>query len=209
VTVAVYTRVSTNRQELEQQIAACVRYCEFKHLVVGRLFSDIMSGTKSARPQYQEMLREMRAGKYDGLVIFRLDRLGRNSRELIMLVDELETRGIAIYSLNENLDTTTPIGKAVRDILLILAQLERDQISEATKQRLQSLKNMGKKLGRKPVQVDADKLAGLASSGASVREVARALNVSTGKACGLLQSVQQTGYEKAPEPAPLSPLTVQ
>jgi len=202
--VAVYARVSTDNQELEQQITACKSFCTYRHMEVGEVFSDIMSGTKAERPQFQAMLKELRAGAYGGLVVFRLDRLGRKSRDLIMLVDELEGRGIAIFSLNENLDTTTPIGKAVRDILLILAQLERDQIAEATKQRLQALKNLGKKLGRKRIQVDEGKLAELAAQGASVRKVARALHVSIGKAAGLLNNVQKKEDEKAAEHSPLT-----
>ena len=178
----IYTRVSTEQQELAQQIAACENFCKYRQFEIGHVYSDIMSGTKANRPEYQAMLKAIRAGEYGGVVVFRLDRLGRNSRELLMLVDELDRRGICVYSLNENLDTTTPIGKAVRDILLILAQLERDQIAEATKQRLQALKNLGKRLGRKEIEVDQTKLNELIEQGASVRKLAKELHVSVGKA---------------------------
>ena len=65
-----------------------------------------------------------------------------------MLFEELEKKGIEIHSINENLDTSTAMGRAFREIILIFAQLERENISEATKQRLEALKNLGKTLGR-------------------------------------------------------------
>jgi DNA invertase Pin-like site-specific DNA recombinase len=83
-------------------------------------------------------------------VVFRLDRLGRNSRELALLIDELEGKGIKVLSVNEQFDTSTAIGRAMREIICVFAQLEREQIGEATKQRLAAVKAMGKKLGRKP-----------------------------------------------------------
>lgn len=209
MTVCIYVRVSTNQQDTEQQVAACKNFCDYRKLEIAKVYTDVMSGTKSNRPQYQQMLTDIRAGKYSAVVVFRLDRLGRNSRELLMLVDELERRGIAIYSLNENLDTTTPVGKAVRDILLILAQLERDQIAEATRHRLQALKNLGKRLGRKELIVDESKLAELVAQGASVRKIASALHVSVGKAATLKQSVQQKGADKCDPPSPLKPEGVQ
>jgi len=199
---AIYTRVSTDRQEIEQQLAACRSFCEYRHLNIAKEYSDVMSGTKAARPGYQQMIADIRAGRIDALVVFRLDRLGRSSRELIMLVDELETRGIAVFSLNENLDTTTPIGKAVRDILLILAQLERDQIALATKHRLQALKKLGKRLGRKEMIIDTSKFSELIERGASIRQIAKALHVSVGKAAKLKKDVQMTGGKKEPEHPP-------
>ena len=86
--------------------------------------------------------------KYGGVVTFRFDRLGRKAVEAVRFFEEMENKGILIFSLNENLDTSTAIGRAVRDIIVRLAQLERESIAEATKQRLNALKNMGKKLGR-------------------------------------------------------------
>jgi len=207
--VAIYSRVSTNQQDTEQQIAACVSFCDYRKLVVAKIYTDVMSGTKTNRPQYQQMLSDIRAGKYSAVVVFRLDRLGRNSRELLMLVDELERRGIAIFSLNENLDTTTPVGRAVRDILLILAQLERDQIAEATRHRLQALKNMGKWSGRKELIIDAARLAELVGRGASVRQIAKALHVSTGKAATLKRGVHQKGAAKPDGQPPRNPAGVQ
>jgi DNA invertase Pin-like site-specific DNA recombinase len=94
------------------------------------------------------MLQAIRAGEYEAIVCFRFDRLGRNVRDLLELFAELENRNVEVISVNENLDTTTPIGRAMRGFILQLAQLERESISEATKQRLAALKANGMKLGR-------------------------------------------------------------
>jgi len=145
--VAIYCRVSTDKQELEQQIESCKKFCEYKGYEY-TLFSDIMSGKDMQRPQFLDMLSRIRRFEFEGIVLFRFDRLGRNAREVVTLLEELENKGIQVISLNENIDTTNPIGKAVRDIIIRLAQLERENISLATKQRLQAKKDNGEHWGR-------------------------------------------------------------
>lgn len=145
--VAIYCRVSTDKQELEQQLKSCRDFCQYKEFEYSE-FAEIGSGKDFRRIKFLDMLERVRRREFQGIVVFRFDRLGRNAREVITLFEEFETKGIQIFSLNENLDTSTPIGRAMRDIIIRLAQLERENISEATKQRLQALKNLGKKLGR-------------------------------------------------------------
>lgn len=145
--VAIYCRVSTERQELEQQIDSCRKFCEFKGFEY-EVFSDILTGKHMQRPQFLEMLTRIRNFEFEGLVVFRFDRIGRNAREVVTLLEEFENKGIQVISINENIDTTNPIGKAVRDIIIRLAQLERENISLATKQRLQAKKEAGKHWGR-------------------------------------------------------------
>jgi DNA invertase Pin-like site-specific DNA recombinase len=144
---AIYTRVSTETQEMQQQIDACIKFCEYKGFEY-TIFKDVGSGKNFKRKEFLDMLNRLRIKEFEGLVVFRFDRIGRNSREVVTLFEEFEGKGIQVFSLSENIDTTTPAGKAVRDIIIRLAQLERENISEATKQRLQALKNMGKRLGR-------------------------------------------------------------
>jgi len=145
--VAIYCRVSTDQQELEQQIESCKKFCDYK-LFTYEIFSDIGSGKDMNRVNFRQMLKRIRAREFEGVVVFRFDRLGRNAREVVTLFEEFENKGIQVFSLNENIDTSTPSGRMVRDIIVRLAQLERENISEATKQRLQALKSLGKTLGR-------------------------------------------------------------
>jgi len=147
--IVIYNRVSTDKQELKQQIEACKKFCEFKGFEIKDIYSDIGSGKDFfKRPNFFEMLNKLRQYEYQGIVVFRFDRLGRNTIECIKFFEEMENKGIKVFSINENIDTSTAIGRAMRDFIIRLAQLERESISEATKQRLQALKNQGKKLGR-------------------------------------------------------------
>jgi len=147
LSVAIYCRVSTDQQELAQQIESCKKFCEYKQFNY-TLFSDIGSGKNMLRLNFLNMLNRIRQREFDGVVVFRFDRLGRNAREVCTLFEEFENKGIQVFSLNENIDTSSPVGRAIRDIIVRLAQLERENISEATKQRLQALKSLGKRLGR-------------------------------------------------------------
>jgi len=145
--VAVYCRVSTDTQELSQQIESCRKFCEYKGFEY-EIFDEIGSGKSFKREKFLNMLDRIRKMEFGAVVVFRFDRLGRNAREVVTLFEEFDSKGVQVYSLNENMDTSTPIGKAMRHIIMVLAQLERENISEATRQRLQALRNMGKILGR-------------------------------------------------------------
>ena len=145
--VAIYARVSTDTQDYEQQVSACKKYCEIKDWNEYEVFKEIQGATKERRV-YNELLRDCCNGKFSCIVVFRLDRAWRSSRQFIMDFDSLSRRGVNIVSIMEGLDCTTPLGKAMMTILVALAELERTNISIATKQRLQALKNLGKTLGR-------------------------------------------------------------
>lgn len=154
----IYARVSTDKQELDQQIQACQRFCEYRKFEVAEVITDIMSGANDDRPGYLNLISKLRSLQYDGVVVFRLDRLGRNARELSLVLEELHNKGITVYSINENFDQSNPYGKAMLQMALIFAELEREQIADATKQRLQALKAAGRQLGRKRQNHDVKKL---------------------------------------------------
>ena len=157
IKVAIYVRVSTQDQDFTQQINACRKFCEIKGWSDYEIFKEIESSTKE-RPVLVDCIRELRNNSYNTLMVFRLDRAWRSSRQFIMDFDSLSSRGVNVISVMEGLDPTTPIGKAMMTILVTLAELERENISLATKQRLQALKNMGKTLGRpKGSKDDPDK----------------------------------------------------
>jgi site-specific DNA recombinase len=154
--VAIYCRVSTDTQELEQQIKSCKSFCDYREFEY-EIFSEVGSGKDFKRKQFLTMLERIRKFEFGGIVVFRFDRLGRNAREVVTLFEEFENKGIQVFSLNENIDTSSPIGKAIRDIIIRLSQLERENISLATRQRLQALKNLGKTLGRPKGSKDSNK----------------------------------------------------
>ena len=145
--VAIYVRVSTELQTFEQQIEPCKNFCRMKNWNDFDVFTEVQSSAKE-RPVFNELLQLTRKGKYNAIVVYRLDRAWRSSRQFIMDFDSLQAQGKFVVSVMEGLDPSTAIGKAMMTILVALAELERVQISEATKQRLVALRNLGKTLGR-------------------------------------------------------------
>lgn len=144
---AIYCRVSTDEQELRQQIETCKKYCEMKGWNDYEIFTETQSSTK-VRPVFDSVIARCRHRDFHELVVFRLDRAWRSSRAFIMDFDGLNSVGVNVISVMEGLDPTTPMGKCMMTILVALAELERTNISVATKQRMTALKNLGKKLGR-------------------------------------------------------------
>lgn len=104
---------------------------------------------------WKEVLKKLRDGQYTHLLVFRIDRAWRRSRDFIMDFDNLQSHGITVVSVMEGVDPSTAIGKAMMTIIVALAELERSFIAEATKQRLDALRNMGKHIGRKPGRKDS------------------------------------------------------
>lgn len=153
--VCIYARVSTLSQELIQQVEACKRFAEYKGLEVAEIYKDIGSGKDFNRPQFYKMLLDLRAMQYQGVVVFRIDRLGRSVLELSNLLSELERKGLRLYSVSETLDRTSAIGRLTINLIISMAAFERESIAEATKQRLAAikeeyaLKNAVKKPGEK------------------------------------------------------------
>ena len=135
-----YARVSTTDQTLAlQQDALTAAGCE-------QVFSDAASGAVTDRPGLTQALSHLRPG--DTLVVWRLDRLGRNLPHLIPTVAGLQERGIGLRSLQEQIDTTTSGGKLVFHVFGALAEFERDLIRERTHAGLAAARARGRLSGR-------------------------------------------------------------
>jgi DNA invertase Pin-like site-specific DNA recombinase len=132
-----------------------------------------VSGAKDRRPALDGLVRDAKRRRFDVLVCWRLDRLGRNLRHLIMFFEELQALGVAFVSLAEGIDATTPAGKLQLHILGAIAEFERARIAERVKLGLQRARAQGKQLGR-PRKTQTT----IAVPGGSVREAARRWGVS-------------------------------
>src|SRR5215831_18138884 len=128
--VALYARVSTLDQEPENQLAELRRYAEARGWTVTAYIDKGVSGAKDRRPALDQMLVNATRRRFDVLVCWRLDRLGRNLRHLVTLLEELQALGIAFVSLGEGIDCTTPAGKLQMHILGAIAEFERARIAE-------------------------------------------------------------------------------
>jgi DNA invertase Pin-like site-specific DNA recombinase len=142
-----YARVSTFEQNADLQHAALMATgCD-------RIFTDHgVSGTVASRPELDKMLDHLRKG--DEVVVWKLDRLGRNTRNLLALIDDLEHKGVHFRSVTEGISTTGPMGKAMLTVMSAFAQLERDQLAERTRAGMATASEHGRKAGRPEVTVD-------------------------------------------------------
>ncbi len=135
-----YARVSTRDQNLDLQIDALKRAgCE-------RVWQDVASGAKTARPALDELLGQLRAG--DVLVIWKLDRMGRSLAHLVELVGDLAKRKVGLLSLNDPVDTTSAQGRLVFNLFASLAEFERELIRERTQAGLSAARARGRVGGR-------------------------------------------------------------
>jgi DNA invertase Pin-like site-specific DNA recombinase len=138
-----YARVSTDEQNPALQLAALQRAgCK-------TIFKDEgLSGATTKRPALTRCLKKLRDG--DTLIVWKLDRLGRSLRDLLTMLDALRAQGIKFRSLTEHIDTETPAGRAMWQIIGVLAELERSLITERTRAGVKAAKERGVKFGRKP-----------------------------------------------------------
>src|SRR5438874_3945833 len=135
--VGTYLRVSTEEQRERQSIATqrefAERYCELHNLAVYRVYADDgVSGTVplERRPEGSQILKDAKLGKFDQLLIYKLDRLGRDTRLILNAVAELEKLGVRVRSMTEEFDTGTSTGRLMLTLLSGFASHERDVIRE-------------------------------------------------------------------------------
>jgi DNA invertase Pin-like site-specific DNA recombinase len=145
---AIYARVSTFDQEPENQLQELRRYAEARGWTAVEFVDRGVSGSKDRRPALDDLLKAAKRRTFDALVCWRLDRLGRNLRHLVTLIEDLQHVGVAFVSLGEGIDCTTPAGKLQLHILAALAEFERERIRERVMAGLQRAKAQGKRLGR-------------------------------------------------------------
>lgn len=171
---AVYARVSTLEQTTENQLTELRRYIEQRGWTTREYVDEGVSGSTDSRPALDRLLRDAKRRRFDVLVCWRLDRLGRNLRHLILFLEELQALGIAFVSLAEGIDATTPAGRLQMHILGAIAEFERARIAERVLAGLARARREGKRLGRPRVQKPLVALP----KGLTVRQAAELWGVS-------------------------------
>jgi len=168
-----YARVSTTEQNLDlQQDALSANECD-------RIFEEKVSSRKKDRPVWENLCALLREG--DVVMVYKLDRIARSTRELLDIMDRFRDRGVAVRSLQEPwADTTTPSGKMIMTIMAGIAEFERDLIKQRTKDGREAAIRRGVHMGRPskltPNQIDLLQLA--QSEGRSVKQLAADFGVS-------------------------------
>jgi site-specific DNA recombinase len=147
--VAIYCRVSTHDQgrgdfsSLNSQESILRKYCQDKGWTVYDVYSDTKSGASLERAELNRLLVDAAGQKFDVIAITKLDRISRSVKDFLELDTRLQALGIDIVVATQNIDTTNPSGKMMRNILLSFAEFERDMIAERTREKLYSQAQKG------------------------------------------------------------------
>jgi site-specific DNA recombinase len=135
--VGIYPRVSTQEQALnghsiDEQIERCRKYCDAMRWNVYRIYTDAgFSGASLSRPGLQQLIRDVKDGKLDKVLVYKLDRLSRSQKDTLYLIEDVFLPNkVDFVSMSENFDTSSAFGRAMIGILSVFAQLEREQIKE-------------------------------------------------------------------------------
>lgn len=168
-----YTRVSSVQQTLDQQNQA------LEAAGVQKTFSDVMSGARDDRPGLAALMDYVREG--DTVVVWKLDRLGRNTLHILATVRQLTDRGVTLVSVSDGIDSSTPAGRMMIGVLGSLAEYERELVKERTALKRRASQRNGIKFGR-PRKVDDPRHIAIArqmkDEGHTAKDIAKYLGVS-------------------------------
>ncbi len=199
--IALYARVSTRDQHIEPQLDALRSYAEARRLeVVAEYVDHGVSGAKDQRPALEKMMREAKRRRFDAVAAVKLDRIARSTRHLTALAAELEAVGVDLVVTDQAIDTSTPSGRLLFNVLAAIAEFERDLIRERTAAGMQAAKRRGRRLWRPPAAVDRLELLRALREGASTSELARRLGVARSTA----RKLREEMAEKVPPAGPKS-----
>ena len=165
-----YARVSTTSQNLDMQVSALTDAgCE-------KIYTEKVSGVGD-RTELKAVLEYLRDG--DSLVIYKLDRLGRNMKDLLAIIEQLQQKNVSLVSLRDNIDTGSTTGKLIMHIFASLAEFERDLIKERSAEGRREAKKKGVKFGRpkQPKPERASMCAQLFKNGNSVSAIMRTTGI--------------------------------
>ncbi|WP_028389324.1 recombinase family protein [Legionella fairfieldensis] len=175
-----YARVSTSQQSLDIQIKELKDAGVKSH----RLFTDKATGSHCDRDGLQTLRIKVEEG--DVILVKKLDRLGRDTADMVQLIKEFDAMGVSIRFLDDGISTEGPMGKMVVTILAAVAQAERQRILERTNEGRIDAKLKGVKFGRKRT-VDRDKIISLYTSGIGATEIAKQIGIGRSTVYKLLQ----------------------
>jgi len=154
---AVYLRVSTKEQNVSTQRQPITDYCKRNNLQIYKEYSDEgISGSTTSRPMLNSMLQDVRTGKINTIICYRLDRLGRSLSHLLQIFEELRNKKIQLISISDNINTAddSPTARAFWSLLGVFSQLEREIIVERVNAGLARARREGIQLGRRKGSTD-------------------------------------------------------
>src|SRR6201987_1589090 len=191
---ALYSRISTGDQHLETQLLDLREMAKQRGLEVVREYSDVISGAKSKRPGLHQLMSDARRHRFDVVLVAAFDRIARNVRHFLDVLDELNHLNIKFISMRENIDTGGPLGRALLTIIGAIAELERSLIVERVKAGMRRAKLEGRRIGRAPLNISREEVVSDRRSGMSLRQVARKHGISRASVCRLVKESWATTH---------------
>ncbi len=181
--VAIYARVSTNEQTTENQVRELTKWADRAGHEVVTIYDDNgVSGAKGReyRKEFDKLLKGAVRREFDLVAAWSVDRLGRSLQDLVGFLQELHGAGVDLYLHQQALDTTTPGGKAMFQMMGVFAEFERSMISERVKSGLARAKSNGKILGRPKVSKQREaQIMKLREDGMGILRIGKELGVGT------------------------------
>jgi DNA invertase Pin-like site-specific DNA recombinase len=191
--IAIYLRVSTDRQTTDSQAGELHDYCARRGWSQPRVFSDTSSGAKFSRSGLDALMREIRKGRIDTVVAHKLDRLGRSLPHLAQLVGEMASHHVALLIPAQGIDTSAanPASQFQLNILMAVAEFEREIIRERVHSGLRAARAKGVRLGRpSTLAKHLPQVVELLEQGLGVSEIARNLEIPYSSAHKLVRLAQ-------------------
>ena len=153
-----YARVSSKDQELDIQIGEIKKYCEYRGFEIVRIYTDKASGKNIDRAGFEDMMQVLHKKTFDAdaVVVHKIDRIGRNLKNLIEIIDDFSKMGIQFISITDNVDTTAPQGKLMFHLIGAFAEYERVLINERTRLGINEALKSGVRFGRPKKRIDME-----------------------------------------------------
>ena len=176
--IAIYARVSTiDRQDLDTQLLPLREYAKMRGFTIFKEYVDKMSWSKENRPNLNLLMNDVKKRKIDWVLVFRFDRFSRSTRHLINTLELFNSIWVDFISYNENIDTSTPVGKVLFTMIWAFAEFERSIIRERVKAGIIKARAKGVILGRPKIYADKNKIVRLKESWLSFRQIADKLKL--------------------------------
>ena len=182
--VVKYQRVSTSTQEVENQTSSIDNQIERLGWITVGEYKETISGTKSrdTRPQLRHLLQDSRKRKFDRVIVYSLDRLGRSVVDVINTMNELEEVGVNVFVVKNSIDTSTSQGKLFTYFCSIFGEMERDMILSRQSSSIERLREKNQRWGKGKLlsNEQREKIINLKEQGYSYRKIKDELKVSLG-----------------------------
>lgn len=146
--VALYARVSTDKQTTDNQMIRLREVARSRGYMIYGEYEDVASGAVTRRPQLDKMMAAAKAGKFQKIMAVRLDRMARSVINLASLMQDLQSWNVSVEFLDQPIDTSTATGRFTTTVLAAIAEFERELISDRTKDGQARAQTQGKTIGR-------------------------------------------------------------